>query len=257
MNIKKIIKEEIKKILESDYYDNFPDFLDPLNNPNLANYPPIGTHTYGSMVKEDSLNEEYPEMFKMEYFKTLNTFSERIKYCEYFLKRISSGSSRIVYKIDEEKVLKLAKNKKGLAQNKVESDSSNFSDLKGLIAEIYRFDENFLWVEMELAKKMSQGDFKRITGFSFKDFSIAIHNYGVDTINPRGSKTGGVSEEILGDMWENEFVSSVLQYMPNYSIPSGDLMKTSSYGIVNREWGEDIILIDYGFNKEVHNNYYS
>ena len=59
----------------------------------------------------------YPVSFNMAEFKTLTTFSERIRYCQTRLQRISSGSARIVYKIDNEKVLKLAKNRKGIAQN--------------------------------------------------------------------------------------------------------------------------------------------
>lgn len=60
----------------------------------------------------------YPETFNMEEFKSISRFASRIKYCETHLQRISSGSGRIVYKIDDEKVLKLAKNPKGVAQMK-------------------------------------------------------------------------------------------------------------------------------------------
>ena len=62
----------------------------------------------------------YPVSFNMDEFKMLKTFAARIKYCQARLQRISSGSSRIVYKIDNEKVLKLAKNRKGIAQNEAE-----------------------------------------------------------------------------------------------------------------------------------------
>ena len=62
----------------------------------------------------------YPVSFNMAEFKTLKTFTARIKYCQARLQRISSGSARIVYKIDNEKVLKLAKSRKGIAQNEAE-----------------------------------------------------------------------------------------------------------------------------------------
>ena len=62
----------------------------------------------------------YPVSFNMAEFKMLTTFVERIRYCQTRLQRISSGSARIVYKIDNEKVLKLAKNRKGIAQNEAE-----------------------------------------------------------------------------------------------------------------------------------------
>jgi hypothetical protein len=221
----------------------------------MGKYPPKGMHAYGTLFKEDNLEEDYPEMFKMDEFKTLTTFKERIRYCEAFLERIAAGSSRIVYKVDDKMVLKLAKNKKGLAQNEVEADTSE--SLGVLVAKVYNFDENYLWVEMEQARKMSKGDFKRITGFSFEDYSKAIHNYSIDTVNPRGSRVPGPSEEVLEAMWEDETINGMLQYMPDYDVPAGDLMRTSTYGVVDREWGEDVVLIDYGFNLNVHQNHYS
>jgi len=53
MDIRKIIREELEKVFEADYYDRFPDFMDPLYNPLTQKYPPTGMHKFGTMVKED------------------------------------------------------------------------------------------------------------------------------------------------------------------------------------------------------------
>jgi len=53
MNIRKIIKEELQKVFESDYYDRYPDFLDPQFNPQIGAYPPVGITNYGTMMKEE------------------------------------------------------------------------------------------------------------------------------------------------------------------------------------------------------------
>lgn len=53
MNIRQIIREELQKIFESDYYDRYPDFLDPQFNPQMGAYPPVGMHAYGTMVREE------------------------------------------------------------------------------------------------------------------------------------------------------------------------------------------------------------
>ena len=58
MSIRKIIREELKKVFEADYYDRFPDFLDPQFNPQIGSYPPVGMHAYGTMVKEDEILDE-------------------------------------------------------------------------------------------------------------------------------------------------------------------------------------------------------
>ena len=99
-------------------------------------------------IIEQMLGEEYPTNFNLETFKSLTSFNQRIQYCESTLKRISSGSSRIVYMVDDTKVLKLAKNKKGIVQNEAETMKSNYHDLRDLVAKTFDADENDLWVEM-------------------------------------------------------------------------------------------------------------
>lgn len=203
-----------------------------------------------------SLLEDYPTSFDMEYFKTLNSFSDRIRYCEQNLQRISSGSSRIVYKIDDEKVLKLAKNKKGLAQNETEALYSSYKDLDYVLARVYDYNEDYLWIEMQLARKITPSDFKRITGFSFEDFAIAVHNYGIDSGNGFGFKKE-IDKSLLESMWEDEFVFEIFQYIGNYGVPSGDLTKKSSYGIVKEDGDERVIIIDYGLTSDVYGSYYN
>ena len=121
-------------------------------------------------IREDQLHlllkeMAYPVSFDLGEFKNLNSFSKRIDYCEHRLQRISSGSSRIVYKIDEDKCLKLAKNKKGISQNEneIEHGQSNYE----IFAKVFDSDENGLWLEMELAKKCNPSDFKKIIGYDF------------------------------------------------------------------------------------------
>lgn len=74
---------------------------------------------------ESYLEEDYPTNFDLDEFSKLTSFNKRIQYCKERLKRISSGSSRIVYMVDDTKVLKIAKNQKGLAQIEVEADWVN------------------------------------------------------------------------------------------------------------------------------------
>lgn len=206
---------------------------------------------------ESLLDEDYPASFDMDHFKGLNSFNQRVKYCEENLKRISSGSSRIVYLIDEEKVLKLAKNKKGIAQNEVEIDISNDFTAPEILAKTFDYDEDqSLWVEMELAKKVKAPDFKRVVGYDFKDIIKAIHNYGIDTGNARGGKYS-INADLYNDMWENSFMYELFNYIGTYGIPVGDLMRLSSYGLVKRDGNDAIVIIDFGLTFDVYDTYYS
>ena len=67
----------------------------------------------------------YPVSFNMDEFKGIRSFADRVKYCENRLKKLGAGTSRRVYQIDNEKCLKLAKNRKGIAQNIEEINLEN------------------------------------------------------------------------------------------------------------------------------------
>lgn len=208
-------------------------------------------------VFEQSMQEEYPQSFDMEHFKTLRTFAERVRYCDQHLQKIGAGSARVVYKIDEEKALKLAKNPKGISQNEVEIQYGGYYDLNDVVAKVFDHDERNLWVEMELARKMTKSEFKKITGFNFEDFIKVIHNYGLDVdsrVN-RGFKYN-IDPELSDQMWADEFVYGVLNYVGNYGIPTGDVERLNSYGIVKRNGQDTVVIVDFGFTQEVFSTHY-
>lgn len=200
----------------------------------------------------------YPNVFDMEYFKTLKSFKSRVDYCEEYLTRISSGSSRIVYRIDDEKVLKLAKNRKGIAQCEKEISLSNDFYLSPLVADCFESHPDGLQVEMELARKMNKADFKRITGVSFDVFSEYITQYNRNHISRSKYKSTIDSyKQIMCE--ENEFVQSVIDYIGNYDIGDGgvgDICRLSTQGIVEREGSEQVVMIDYGIDTTIYDKYY-
>lgn len=194
------------------------------------------------------LNEEYPTSWDVDYFSKLKTFKERISYCKKHLTYLASGSSRVAFKIDDQKVLKLALNKKGLHQNETEIDSSNDSFIGYLFGEIFNYDENGLWLEMELAKKMTEKKFEELTNLSFSEYITFI--YYCDSVAngyKRKNRYQKFDEEKFIKMIENDhFFSSINDYIGNYDVFIGDLTKPNTYGIVLRDGVETIVIIDYG-----------
>jgi hypothetical protein len=210
-------------------------------------------------IYEEIMGEAYPTTWDIETFKGLKSFAKRIKYCEENLQRISSGSSRIVYKIDDEKVLKLAKNKKGLSQNEIEIEYSGYYDLSDILARTFDYADDNTWVEMELARRVTAPIFKQIVGFDWKDYIMAMDKQ-YRRVNPQksiGRYREEPNTEIEDKMWENEFCYSMFSLLGNYDIPVGDLLRFSSYGVVNRNGKNTIVLIDYGLNNENYESYYS
>lgn len=207
---------------------------------------------------EEELDEAiYPDTFNMEEFKQMPSFRQRIEYCQRNLQRLSSGSARIVYKIDNGTVLKLAKNQKGIAQNEVEGQPDYYRDSIGLFAEVYDRDENYLWIEMQLARKAKPSDFQRLAGVDYDtvckwiDYCDPRHKY-------RPYKDIFETERFQNDFDEYGLLAKLQDYIGNYNVPIGDLRRLSSWGVViDKDGEEDLVIIDYGLDDYVFNNFYN
>jgi ADP-Ribosyltransferase in polyvalent proteins len=205
-------------------------------------------------VFEEIMDEDYPSSFDMEHFKSLRKYAERVKYCDQHLKKISSGSARIVYIIDNEKVLKLAKNEKGVAQCEVEIQWGNDSYFGGILARTIDSHPDGLWVEMELARKVKKGDFKTLAGFNFDDLNTYLRNAEQQMKGRRPMFS--IDPEVKETMEQNEFVTELVNLMNSMDAPAGDMTRLNSYGIVKRNGHDTIVLIDFGLTNQVYSDYY-
>ena len=48
----------------------------------------------------------------------------------------------------------------------------------------------------------------------------------------------------------------MLSFIGGYDIPVGDLCKLNTYGLVKRNGEDTIVMIDYGLNNDVWQDYY-
>lgn len=133
---------------------------------------------------------------------------------------IGSGSGRLVFDLDNGYVVKAAKNRKGIAQNKAEY---KIASMKGsdLFAEITGISEDSYYLVMEKAERI-------------KSISEIWDYYHV----------GSNHELFKLDLFKDFGVK--------YSLLYGDLCRKSSWGFINRRPK----IIDYGFTKETK-KYYS
>jgi hypothetical protein len=204
---------------------------------------------------ETLVDEDYPSSFDMEHFKTLNKYAERVRYCDEHLKKISSGSARVVYMVDDKMVLKLAKNAKGVAQCATEIQWGNDSYYGDILAKTIDFHPDDLWVEMELARKVKKSDFKRLEGIDFEAYGRYIKNFEFENKGRRGVYS--ISDEEREVLDESQFVGTVTSFMSDSDSPSGDFMRLNSYGLVNRDGAEIIVIIDFGLTNSIYSEYYS
>ena len=161
-----------------------------------------------------------------------------------------------MFDIDGTKVLKLAKNAKGIAQNEVEIGIGYYRDTQHIVTEIFDSADDDSWLISEEAKKVTENRIKAITGIpSLHELYIFLRNNESEH-NGRG-KIFPQKPEMEKFFWENEFSHDLIDLVINYSISAGDMGRTSTYGEVLRDGQPTIVLIDYGLNEDVISTHYS
>lgn len=214
------------------------------------------TKLYKKLVKENIEDNN----FDVSALYQLPKISDKNKYCAERLPRVGAGSSRIVYKINDNIVIKLAKNQKGIAQNEVEL---NFAEESNLFPQLYDYDKkDTTWIISEYARRATSQDFMRLTGHNFKfvkEFielvSSQYSRYRRWAPTPEQDK---FYERVMNfDEPNSEFFYEINEYLTNYQINTiGDLMRPSSWGVAQRQNGDELVIVDYGLTDDVFDKHY-
>lgn len=180
----------------------------------------------------------------LKNLEKLDTHAARKKYAERNLKHLSSGSSRLVYLTDGKTIVKLAKNDKGLAQNKAEANPKMKSKY---LNKILGHAKDYTWIETEFLEKINSKEFEKMTGVSFKDFGTALE-YGLKNVSESSEKKPKGFEEI-----EKSDIYKELKRLGNkFKLMPGDLSRISSWGTI----GGNPVLIDAGLTQKVYEDFY-
>jgi hypothetical protein len=203
----------------------------------------------------------YPQSFSFENFNNISSYSGKVKYAATHLQRMTSGSSRVIFKIDDEKVLKVAKNIKGLAQNNTEQDHTIQQWYGDIVAKVFSIgdtikDEGPFYLEMELAKKLSPKRFKQILGLPLSDLQLFLQHqaklHGKTRFGP------SLSQEFIDNMYEQDFVINLWDMIQNFDMSfPGDFGRINSYGEVMRDGQPHVVLVDFGLSNQVWLDYYA
>jgi hypothetical protein len=175
----------------------------------------------------------------------LENYNTRKEYAEKNLEHLSSGSSRIVYLTDNKTIVKLAKNDKGLAQNKAESNPEMKSKF---INEVLDHAKNYSWIETHYLEKITVKDFKEMTGLDFDDFGEAIR-YGLKNISGNTDKE---KPKNFDKVEKSEIYKEMKKIGQQFQLLGGDIARISSWGVKDNH----PVLIDAGLTKAVFNKYY-
>jgi len=206
---------------------------------------------------EEGLEEvaAYPEGFDIKTLKSLPSFAQKKKYVMKYLPKLGAGSARVVFAADPGIVLKVAKNAKGIAQNEVEFDVSQYAEEYGfenLIARVVDSDPDNIWLESERARKSTAEDWRRIYGVPKRDAMMLIYKT-TWTHDParREAELADKSPEF------KEMIQDIKNFVSVNRMEIGDLSRTSSWGVVTRGGKDHLVLVDYGYSTEVRNKHYT
>jgi hypothetical protein len=174
----------------------------------------------------------------------LKTYTARKKYAEKNLDHLSSGSSRIVYLTSDKTVVKLAKNDKGIAQNKAES---NLKIKSKFLNKILDHSSNYAWIQTNFLKKITEKQFKKLTGIDFDDFGEAIR-FGLKDISSSKRSEPDNFEEVS----ESDIYKELVEIGKKNKLMPGDIARISSWG----QKDDHPVLIDAGLTKDIFEEFY-
>ena len=187
----------------------------------------------------------YPVDFNFEEYNNIRSFAGKIKYANTkLLGKVGAGSGRAVFRVDDEKVMKIALNPKGVQQNSVESEG--YKQNYDVLARVFDIDNDYAWIEMELAKKITPKRFKELCGVTIEGLMTWLrHMSGIMIHN-----------EPIIDLENNDFAMNLLVFTSDYGYPiPGDFGRISSYGEVLRDGVPTLVVVDFGFDSETSDIY--
>lgn len=200
------------------------------------------------------INEAAMNGFSVQELANMKSFNNRVNYCKKMLGNyIGNGSSRIVFQIDDEKVLKLAKNNKGIAQNEAEADWG--AQGYDVLPKLYEVDDEYKYIISEFVLPSKPQDFKQCLGIDFNEFcQFVTFQYNAYARRPYRCN---MNKERFNELYEKvEWLQWFVSYMGDYQLPLGDLIRIQNYGLTYRFNQPMIVLLDSGLTEEVFNDYY-
>ncbi|MEK6880284.1 MAG: hypothetical protein AABY22_11780 [Nanoarchaeota archaeon] len=181
----------------------------------------------------------------LQNIEGLESYAARKKYAERNLKHLSSGSSRIVYLTSGKTIVKLAKNDKGLAQNKAETNPKMKSKF---LNKVIGHAKDYSWMETYFLEKITVKDFKKMTNLDFSDFVEAV-SYGLKNISGSSERT---KPKNFDEVSKSNIYKEIKRIGDKFKLLPGDLGRISSWG----EKDGHPVLIDAGLTKTVYADYY-
>ena len=203
--------------------------------------------------------------FRVDYLKNCGSFNKRLKYCKQMLGfPIGNGSSRIIFQLDDETCLKLAKNKKGVAQNMEEIVICR-DNIISYVPKIYNgTDEEYgLWIITQYVLPAKEKDFVEVLNVDFEDIKYFSASVDISFGRGYGYSTRNADETMhkIYAKYENnelamELLNDIHELKADYSQFVGDLSRIENWGLTRENGNTFLVMLDTGLSEEVFNQFY-
>jgi len=205
---------------------------------------------FANMFYSLAAGEELPQdssdlKVVLSNIEKLETYNARKKYAERNLEHLSSGSARIVYLTPDKTIVKLAKNDKGIAQNKAESNPKMKSSY---LNKIISCAKNYAWCETHYLDKITEKDFEKMTGLDFEEFGDAIR-YGLKEMSGNTDKK---KPKNFDEVSKSDIYKEMKDIGQKFKLLPGDMARISSWGTKDGK----PILIDAGLTRDIFEEFY-
>ena len=185
------------------------------------------------------------DSFDFTVLENFKDYGQMVNYCrEQLGPEIGRGSSRMIFQIDDERCLKLAYNKYGLQQNKVEEETKFYES--PLFPYIIGSSIDYLWIVSEVVLPAEEDDVEHCLGMDYEKFFNIIKTFKRTKRYPDAMQYAQkfIDEDKTGTL------RHLYDYIITYDIPIGDMLSLENWGMTRRNGKDYLVLLDAGWNKE-------
>lgn len=173
----------------------------------------------------------------------IKSFDDRIEFAKKHWEWLGEGSSRTAFQMNDDLIIKIAHNEKGIYQDKTEMDPKAQCIC---VNPVLLADAAGKWIIMRNTEKLSEKKFKELIGFGFDTFMNALF-YKFNNESDKWSKPRDYE-----DIEKNALFNCLADLIFKTDQQIGDLDKISSW----RELDGRPVLVDYGLSKDVYKKFY-
>ena len=197
---------------------------------------------------EGALVERLRKNFNFETFKKVPA-AGKAAYAMDTLERLGSGedigSSRAAFILGTNKVLKVALNKAGVAQNENEVEVYTDPKVKPIVTRIVSNAPDYVWIASEMARPIANDK-------EWADWSggITLRDLRAHVLYPEKSEAGDHNKD---EVMKNPIAIGVA-ILAKKDLLRGDTLKLGSWG---KTGDGRLVLLDYGATKEIFKKHYT